>query len=92
MSNNSNLQLTVEGREKGKGGVVQKVIIYIVSISFQIKNIGIMFVVIMMGLYPLQFLVKKILNGLSTKLMEQQREYYYLIQFLKEILIVHTNY
>ena len=39
MSNNSNLQLTVEGREKGKGGVVQKVIIYIVSISLSILSI-----------------------------------------------------
>ena len=39
MSNNSNLQLTVEGREKGKGGVVQKVIIYIVSILLSILSI-----------------------------------------------------
>ena len=39
MSNNSNLQLTVEGREKGKGGVVQKVIIYIVSILLSILSV-----------------------------------------------------
>ena len=39
MSNNSNLQLTVEGREKGKGGVVQKVIIYILCTFLSILSI-----------------------------------------------------
>ena len=39
MSNNSNLQLTVEGREKGKGGVVQKIIIYILCTFLAILSI-----------------------------------------------------
>ncbi len=39
MSNNSNLQLTVEGREKGKGGIVQKIIIYILCTFLAILSI-----------------------------------------------------
>ena len=39
MSNNSNLQLTVEGREKGKGGIVQKIIIYILCTFLSILSI-----------------------------------------------------
>ena len=39
MSYNSNLQLTVEGREKGKGGIVQKIIIYILCTFLAILSI-----------------------------------------------------
>ena len=39
MSNNSNLQLTVEGRERGKGGIVQKIIIYILCTFLAILSI-----------------------------------------------------
>ena len=39
MSNNSNLQLTVEGREKGKSGIVQKIIIYILCTFLSILSI-----------------------------------------------------
>ena len=39
MYNNSNLQLTVEGRERGKGGIVQKIIIYILCTFLAILSI-----------------------------------------------------